>query len=721
MTATGLGSTLADSRGTLDKIAGIVIIALGVLFVLTPFVPKLNREWRPDALISRAGSGGPLIAGAAFAFAWTPCIGPTLGRDPHRGLDAGQPGRRRGPALLLLARPEHPVPAHRVRVHARVGGVPLAARPLHRDHGDLRRRADRHGRAAAHRRAHPPQHRGPAGAGLARPQLLRRALTAQSGARRGRYLSHGARLRACSARSWSDAHWSPTPRIRTAASRTSRRRSRSGRGCPAQLWTEDPEHWLTMLHPDDRDAGGGRSTPPIDVEYRMRGKNGWIWVWEREVNRSTEEGTLGICLDITALRATQQALDTAQKQLGAVVNAAPVILFATDAEGTSRSRRARASRRSAGGPGRWSARRSSSSTRDARDRRGRAPRPGRGGVRHHGSIGEMVFDTKWRGLPEGGMIGISIDVTERQRSEERLAHLAYHDALTGLPNRRNVEEQLGRDLARARREDDAVAVLYLDLDHFKLVNDSLGHDAGDNALREAAKRIAGVVRAGDLVARLGGDEFVLVLPGLAPAPTPRPRRRRRPRRCSPRSTCRSASAGEEFQLGASIGIALGPAQGRTPGELLRNADVAMYQAKRAGRSALRRSTAPTTRTTATSSRSPRACAARSPTTSSSCTTSPSTTSRRAACAASRRSCAGATRRGADRARRLHPPRRGDRADHAHRRLGRRGRLRAGARVGRARLRAADLLQRLAARAARRRLRRARRRRARAPRARRRTS
>jgi len=79
MTATGLGSALQDSRGTLDQIAGGVIVALGVLFLLTPFVPKLNREWRPDALLSRAGSGGPLIAGAAFAFAWTPCIGPTLG------------------------------------------------------------------------------------------------------------------------------------------------------------------------------------------------------------------------------------------------------------------------------------------------------------------------------------------------------------------------------------------------------------------------------------------------------------------------------------------------------------------------------------------------------------------------------------------------------------------------------------------------------------------
>jgi len=79
MTATSLGSVLRDSRGTLDKVAGAVIIALGVFFLLTPFVDRFNREWRPDALISRAGTGGPLVAGAAFAVAWTPCVGPTLG------------------------------------------------------------------------------------------------------------------------------------------------------------------------------------------------------------------------------------------------------------------------------------------------------------------------------------------------------------------------------------------------------------------------------------------------------------------------------------------------------------------------------------------------------------------------------------------------------------------------------------------------------------------
>jgi cytochrome c-type biogenesis protein len=79
MTATSIGSVLRDSRGTLDKVAGAVIIALGVFFLLTPFVDRFNREWRPEALISRAGSGGPLLAGAAFAVAWTPCVGPTLG------------------------------------------------------------------------------------------------------------------------------------------------------------------------------------------------------------------------------------------------------------------------------------------------------------------------------------------------------------------------------------------------------------------------------------------------------------------------------------------------------------------------------------------------------------------------------------------------------------------------------------------------------------------
>ena len=100
MTATGVGDALADSRSTLEKVAGIAIIAMGVLFLLALFVPMLNREWRIDALAQRAGRGGPLVAGAAFALAWTPCVGPALASI--LGLAATQDTVAQGGGLLLV-------------------------------------------------------------------------------------------------------------------------------------------------------------------------------------------------------------------------------------------------------------------------------------------------------------------------------------------------------------------------------------------------------------------------------------------------------------------------------------------------------------------------------------------------------------------------------------------------------------------------------------------
>ena len=167
MTATGLGSTLQDSRGTLDKVAGIVIIALGVLFLLTPFVPKLNREWRPDALISRAGSGGPLIAGAAFAFAWTPCIGPTLGAILTAASTQDNVGD--GAVLLLFYSLGLSVPFLLTALAFTRAWTAFRwlRDQLHPHHRDLGRDPDRDGHAAAHRRADAAQQRGPAGARLA--------------------------------------------------------------------------------------------------------------------------------------------------------------------------------------------------------------------------------------------------------------------------------------------------------------------------------------------------------------------------------------------------------------------------------------------------------------------------------------------------------------------------------------------------------------------------
>ena len=110
--------------------------------------------------------------------------------------------------------------------------------------------------------------------------------------------------------------------------------------------------------------------------------------------------------------------------------------------------------------------------------------------------------------------GYLLDITQRKLAEERLGHLAYHDSLTGLPNRDLFSEHLEVALARAAPTGHGVAVLYVDLDDFKLVNDSLGHSAGDELLIEVAQRLLGAVRSGDIVARQSGDEFLILVADL---------------------------------------------------------------------------------------------------------------------------------------------------------------------------------------------------------------
>ncbi len=182
--------------------------------------------------------------------------------------------------------------------------------------------------------------------------------------------------------------------------------------------------------------------------------------------------------------------------------------------------------------------------------------------------------------------GVIFDITERKNAEEQVAFLAYHDKLTGLPNRALFEELLDNAIARARRNDTAVAVLYLDLDNFKLVNDSLGHHAGDLLLAQLADRLRMCTRDTDLVARQGGDEFLLLLADLD--------------RSTEEGGVTPALAAAEvvayrveealaepfvlhnapFYASGSVGISLFPHDAQDAETLMKNADTAMYRTKR---------------------------------------------------------------------------------------------------------------------------------------------
>lgn len=184
--------------------------------------------------------------------------------------------------------------------------------------------------------------------------------------------------------------------------------------------------------------------------------------------------------------------------------------------------------------------------------------------------------------PDGStrnVIGAGIDITHRKQTEKLLQHLAGHDPLTGLANRRLFGEHLTKAIAYAQRDRKRLAVLFLDLDHFKEINDQHGHEAGDGVLQEAANRIQGEIRRSDTMARLGGDEFTLVVSNVEETQDPMAVARKiieevgRPFLCN-HHPC---------HIGVSIGISLFPDHGEDAETLLNHADQAMYQAKQKGR------------------------------------------------------------------------------------------------------------------------------------------
>jgi diguanylate cyclase (GGDEF)-like protein len=165
-----------------------------------------------------------------------------------------------------------------------------------------------------------------------------------------------------------------------------------------------------------------------------------------------------------------------------------------------------------------------------------------------------------------------------RRSEARYRELAHHDSLTGLPNRVLFQEQLTRAIFRAKREECSMALLFIDLDRFKAVNDDAGHDAGDSVLRDTAKRLLACIRGGDIACRIGGDEFIVLLDCL-------PDRQvviNIAERILAEMDKPFVFASVEFVIGASIGISLFPFDGEDMETLMQKADRAMYGVKRNG-------------------------------------------------------------------------------------------------------------------------------------------
>jgi diguanylate cyclase (GGDEF)-like protein/PAS domain S-box-containing protein len=194
---------------------------------------------------------------------------------------------------------------------------------------------------------------------------------------------------------------------------------------------------------------------------------------------------------------------------------------------------------------------------------------------------EMTIEVNAAAVEHRGvaaLLSINRDITERRALEQAIRDMAFHDPLTGLPNRKLLSDRFELALAQARRGRRAMAVLFLDLDGFKAVNDGWGHAQGDALLRDVAGRLAGALRTGDTVARIGGDEFTVLLPELPQEEGAAEVSRKILRELE--STFHVS--GGECRVTASIGIALYPRDGENADTLLKRADAAMYRAKLSG-------------------------------------------------------------------------------------------------------------------------------------------
>jgi diguanylate cyclase (GGDEF)-like protein/PAS domain S-box-containing protein len=384
---------------------------------------------------------------------------------------------------------------------------------------------------------------------------------------------------------------------------------------PAQ-WVE--EHtWASMLHPEDRDRVLAENEAALAAgrdfvsEYRLIRPDGrLVWIRDHAVLVRDADGGRrcwqGVMFDITDLKETEGQLHEAENRYRALVEDLPAIVYVDRADESMittfvspqiESILGVSAERYMADPDLWARMLHPDDREDAIETYTRGREAGRPFAYEYRLVAEDGRVVWFRdsavvipgadGRP-GVIQGVMLDITERKAAEERVAFLAYHDNLTGLPNKAMFDELLELSLARARRHDVGVAVLYVDVDNFKLVNDSLGHEAGDGLIVQLSERLKEATRETDLVARQGGDEFLLLLADME--------------RTSPVADGDGALIvaesvanriqqafiepfdveGTELYLTASIGISVFPIDAPDGATLMKNADTAMYRSKKAG-------------------------------------------------------------------------------------------------------------------------------------------
>jgi diguanylate cyclase (GGDEF)-like protein/PAS domain S-box-containing protein len=362
---------------------------------------------------------------------------------------------------------------------------------------------------------------------------------------------------------------------------------------------DDPGLWLSAIHPDDlphvlRGLEGLAEGVPYDIDYRIRRPDGeQRWINDRGYPLRDRAGevvlTSGVATDVTRRKETEEAVRLSAKAFesiadGVIVTDANQRIVSVNPAFTSITGYAEA------------------------EILGRTPRflqSGRHDAAFYGAMWEQIRrDGHWRGeiwdrrkdgevYPEllsvstvrdaaGSIthyVGVCTEISSLKEYEARLHHQAHHDALTGLPNRIAYQQRLAEALARARRHGHSVAVMLLDLDHFKTINDSLGHAAGDALLETVATRLQAGIRETDTLPRFGGDEFAVLLDSVRDGQAAA----RVARTLLEALSQPYQVAGQEFSVTASIGVTCYPQDGLEPDLLFKNADVAMYRAKTEGR------------------------------------------------------------------------------------------------------------------------------------------